>query len=812
MRPGLCSLLLALLIVGAALILGGCARSEAPEAPGDSGAKATADPLTEAPPVWSDFLAWAGQELATPRLQVSLPSEPRLPKPWREVIRLEELFGRAKPPRVDCMWAPPPAGPAALLSLGPFRSDQPGKTLRVQTSDRGSRLELRLTVGGFEIRREQVGSIVIELQQPFGTHFDLIWSRAGMIRVPVPDNRQFWSLNIATDGFADWTGPLRQVSLGLEGVGPGVVEIRSIRFLRREDSFPQAVGVRRVDMDRETRTALYMHTPAEVEFPAVKLPHRARLQVGLGEVAGVYGAPASGRQGATPQGDPITQFEVLIKYQGRQTSVLSRRLGQADAWSDATVPLDEWAGKTVSLILKATNNRATAVACWGNPVVYQAVDDPPCVVIYLIDALGAKHIDLYGYGRPTMPRLSELARGGVWFPNAFANSPRTVESVPDLMLSLPTERHGVLHPSAAAPLELVTLPEVLRAASFATASFCTNVNAGPRQNMDQGFDHFFDRIAYWWTGQADRTVPIEAVMGWLEVHRDRPTFVYIHTAEPHAPYTPPPGYAGRFDPAYDGQIDGTYHEEHGFRQSRTRRDLRHVVALYDEEVAYADARLGAFVDALAAAGVLERATIFVIADHGEEFQEHGQWEHGRDQHDELLRIPLVAVGPTITARGREDVPVQLYDLMPTILAMFDQPTPYPLAGRSLLPLLVGGAGAAEALGDRSIFASNHIYRRKSGLVEHAVIEQGRWKLMYSFREQAAEEGGPAGRFLLFDLQSDRPEKADLLEAHRDVARRLVGRLLRWLDEQAPFDVGRGGEQLLLDAEQLEELRSLGYIH
>ncbi|MHC4064561.1 MAG: sulfatase, partial [Planctomycetota bacterium] len=780
-----------------------------------------ADPLAGAPQTWPDFLAWAGQQLDKTPAPVPLPDNPRLPTPRWTAIRLEELLAGAS---IRSDWEPPPTGAETLATLGPFRSDQPGDTLGVQSLDRSDQPRLRLTISGLKLAREDVGAIAIELRQPFGAHFDLIWSQAGRIRVPVPDNQRFWTLNVATDGLADWTGPLTRIALDVGGTGPGIVEIRSIRFLRREHSFPEPVGLRRVSLDREARSALYMHVPAEVKFPPIVLPTRARLQLGLGLVAATAGDKApDGRAGAT-EVDTATHFDVSFEYEGRRTTILSRSLQEADGWADATVSLEAWAGKTVSPILKASRDGPADVACWGNPVVYETVENPPCVIIYLIDALAAKHIDLYGYRRKTMPRLTALAGRGVWFSNAWANSPRTVESVPDLMLSLTTERHEVYHPSAAAPSELVTLPEALRAAGFATASFCTNVNAGPRQNMDQGFDHFFDRIAYWWTGEADRTVPLDAVMGWLATHRDRPTFLYIHTAEPHAPYTPPPGYAGRFDPDYDGQIDGTYDKQHGFRKSKTLRDVQHVVALYNEEIFYADARLGAFLDALADQAHLASTNIFVTADHGEAFGEHGAWEHGNHLYGELLRIPLVTTGPLVTARGRQDVPVQLYDLMPTILAMFDLPTPYPLAGRSLLPLLVRpSSGIAAPASDRAatgpgsrlaeqrtIFASNHGYRNRA-LFQHAVREGRRWKLMCRHQKKQTPDGSAETKFLLYDLASDPHEQADVIDAHHDVARRLIGRLLQWQGQQAPFEAGGNRGQVHLDAEQLEELRSLGYI-
>ena len=796
--PGRRHIALAGLTLG--VMLGGAACSESPssETQPDRTMVPGHDPLADAPQAWPEFLAWAGSELAKLPPAVPLPAEMVLPEPKWPVLRLDEKLGRAT---VRCEWQPAETATGTLAALGPFHSALPEPNLTVEAKTGGLEPGVLMTIRGFRVQREQVGSVAVELRQPCGEHFELRWSRAGRIRVPIPDNQRFWTLNIATDGFAEWAGPLTSISLRTDGIGEEPVEIRAIRFLSRGDSFPQPADVRRVVLEGETRSALYMHCPSEVQFPAVKLPRAAKLQFGIGLVA------ASSGQSAGAPGQ--VRLEVLVEHAGRPTSVWSGPTSPAPGWSDQAVPLDNWAGETVSLILRATGPTGAAVACWGNPVVYPPADNPPRVIIYLIDAVAAGHVNLYGYHRPTMPRLSALAQQGVWFAKAFANSPRTVESVADIMLSLPTEAHGVYHPSATAPEELVALPEVLRAAGFATACFSTNVNAGPRQNVDQGFDHFFDRIAYWWTGQADRTVPIEDVMTWLQVHHDRPTFIYIHTAEPHAPYTPPQGFAGRFDPDYEGSIDGTYHAEHGFRKLKAQRDLAHVVALYDEEIAYADARLGRFLDTLATAGLLADTHIFVTADHGEQFLQHDSWEHGNDLHNELMNIPLVAVGPRFSSRGREPTPVQLYDLMPTILDMFDLPGPYPLAGHSLLPRLTG-ARDKDPLGHRVIIASNHSYRGR-GIIQYAVVEGGRWKLMHQYPARPAEGGRRFERFGLFDLQADPGELHDVMDARPGVARRLIGHLVEWHRRYAPFEAREPSDRLMLDANQLEELRSLGYI-
>jgi arylsulfatase A-like enzyme len=673
---------------------------------------------------------------------------------------------------------------------------------------------LEIYLRGFSVNADDVGSVVIDLHQPFGKHFDLVWGQGGQIRVPVPTNDQYWTLSIASDGLANWDGKIDLLQLRMDGNGPKPVQIRSVSFLRHGDSYPEPVGIRRAELDREIRNVVYAHAPAEVRFHAVPLPSAAKLHFGMGRLAG----DTSTGGGDSAIVDEPLRFAVEVSTDAGSKAVFEGSVAARGKWQDVGVSLQPWGGQTVAITLRITGGAAGEVALWSNPIVYQPVAEPPCAIVYLIDALAAHHSDLYGHDRATMPRLREEASQGVLFANMFSNSPRTVESVPDLMLSMPTRQHRVSHPSAAADPELVTLAEVMRAAGFATASFCTNVNAGPRQNMDQGFDHFFDRIAYWWDGDVDRTVPIEDVLAWLGEHRDRPCMIYIHTAEPHAPYTPPEGFAGRYDAEYDGRYDGTYDQRRGFRNVTNPRDLAHVSALYDEEVAYADSRLGKFWDALEGTGFRQRTHLFVISDHGEEFQEHGAWEHGPNLHRETTRIPFVALGPGFQRGKSVEAPVQLYDLMPTILDLFDLPEPYTLEGDSVLALLQGPSTAeasepegAERQGvdwaERAIIGSNFTYR-DAGVIEYFVVGEGRWKLMLGFDRM---EPATRSRFLLYDLQKDPGEQHNVIAQHPEVARELIGRLIEHHRATAPFKAGALVNRLLMDAGQLRELRSLGYV-
>ncbi len=61
--------------------------------------------------------------------------------------------------------------------------------------------------------------------------------------------------------------------------------------------------------------------------------------------------------------------------------------------------------------------------------------------------------------------------------------------------------------------------------------------------------------------------------------------------------------------------------------------------LYEATAAYADHQVGRLYDAARAS---ERDLLFVVtSDHGEEFWEHGSFDHGHSLYDELLHVPLV---------------------------------------------------------------------------------------------------------------------------------------------------------------------------
>jgi hypothetical protein len=116
----------------------------------------------------------------------------------------------------------------------------------------------------------------------------------------------------------------------------------------------------------------------------------------------------------------------------------------------------------------------------------------------------------------------------------------------------------------------------------------------------------------------------------------------------------------------------------------------------------------------------------------------------------------------------------------------------------------------SAFEQRTIFHSHHSYAGL-GIVQYAVIEAGRWKLMYTYDEKPAAPDGKHTSFALYDLDDFFYDKQDVIDQHRDVARRLIGKLITYCRQQHPFDPRLRQRELKLDPEQIRQLQSLGYL-
>jgi arylsulfatase A-like enzyme len=433
----------------------------------------------------------------------------------------------------------------------------------------------------------------------------------------------------------------------------------------------------------------------------------------------------------------------------------------------------------------------------------------PNVLLISVDTLRADHLGCYGYVRDTSPRLDRLAREGVRFDQAVVQWPKTSPSMASMLSGTYPHYNGVMR-NTRQPIDphFHLLAELFQHASYATAGMITNGNLARSYRFDQGFDTYVEALQ----GNEPASRFSRFAVDWLEEHgADGPFFLWLHFLDPHARYEPPAPYADKFvgDAHYDGvervPRRGGPFEDIGGIPSRarlgSRDELDFYVAQYDGEVSFMDAEVGRVLDLLDSLGVADDTIVVFTADHGESLGEHDYYfEHGRLPYDDCVRVPLIVRAPGVAPGRVVDRPVELVDLMPTLLEMAGLPSNSEAQGKSLVPLLRGVDGYDR----RYAFT-------ESGYLENyqRAVRDGRWKLVYAPdpADQAIMAGVP---FELYDLRADPGETRNLVHERADVARELSRVLLDWMRAAPPSPV-RAGREVVTDKATEENLRSLGYI-
>lgn len=371
----------------------------------------------------------------------------------------------------------------------------------------------------------------------------------------------------------------------------------------------------------------------------------------------------------------------------------------------------------------------------------------PSFVFLSVDAMRPDHLGLYGYHRPTSPNIDAFARDSAHFTNAFTASPRSLRSFASIWTgrypSMVAWGNDVQFP----PLDNsnVTLAEELRDAGYATGAF----NNTSYFNHTAGFFQGFDTVVEEYGFKAEVGPTITRINQFLtdRDHDGRPFFLWSHLMEPHDPYR---------------DLD----EPREFGHER--------IDQYDEEIARADAALGPVLTHLTEMSRSRPVIVFVFADHGEAFGEHGVYHHSFDLHDEALRVPLIVRGPGITP-GARDALTSLMDLHPTVLNLAGRAVTSRITSRSLVAPLYNTLprGLTPPGWRRHLFAEV----TPDGVfpAEQRSLYAPPYKIIFDVRR---------GTWELYNIALDRGEITNLFDDHPDIAANLRERLLTWFDHDS----------------------------
>ena len=395
------------------------------------------------------------------------------------------------------------------------------------------------------------------------------------------------------------------------------------------------------------------------------------------------------------------------------------------------------------------------------------------VLLVTIDTLRADRLGAWGYGRDTSPAIDALAARSVLFENATVQTAWTLPSLASLLTSLHSSSHGAWTFDSRLGDAYTTLAERLDAAGYASFGVASHVFLDEPYGLQQGFEAFDTSLVRDFVASHEAVTSEQVTrrgIEWLAARSEdpRPWLLWLHYFDPHASYRIHEGVSDRFGTRSDSQR-------------------------YDGEVAFTDRAIGEVLDFLSQSGLADDTLIVLVADHGEEFGEHGGEGHGRTLHREVVHVPLLIHVPGLAPR-RVSAPVTALDVQPTLLELLGLEAPVRSAGRSLVPMMLG-----QTLPEKPLLA-------ELGLNPNNPIDSltlGPWKLLRQRR---------TGRNLLFDVVSDPGEQDDLAARRPDVVEELLPGLEREVAEA--IALGDGLEKaapLELSDEELERLRALGYL-
>ncbi|MBN2583440.1 MAG: sulfatase-like hydrolase/transferase [Planctomycetes bacterium] len=317
-------------------------------------------------------------------------------------------------------------------------------------------------------------------------------------------------------------------------------------------------------------------------------------------------------------------------------------------------------------------------------------------------------------------------------------------------------------------------------------------SAGPGHGMADGYTHWlhlrdleYKRTPFAGSKYVQTSMPVEhhqttwcaeRTMRFITEHAigDSPWLCFCGIFDPHHPFDPPEEYLRRYvdrlkDLPLPSYTPGELDDKPLFQQLDHRAaynvpglypfdqmsddDHRLVRAAYWAMVGLIDFQVGRILQTLRETGQLDNTLVVFTSDHGELLGDHGIYCKGPHFYEPSIRVPLVVSCPRRMAGNRASPAlVELVDLAPTLLEAAGLQRHPGMQGRSLWPMLTGGAPLESHRDDiySEFYNSGHSHTDPQA---HAtMVRTATHKLVVQHGQEVGE---------LYDLQNDPGETRNL---------------------------------------------------
>ena len=416
----------------------------------------------------------------------------------------------------------------------------------------------------------------------------------------------------------------------------------------------------------------------------------------------------------------------------------------------------------------------------------------PNVVFVVIDTVRPDFLGMYGAKNEIAPFLGTMAKKSAVFENAFSTSSWTAPATASIFTGLYPPEHSVVQGFRAhrawvaklekegsaefevnqMPTDMRTLPEIFKQAGYRTFGLAANINIGEAIGFNRGFDTFYKDVKAPAETMYDKVAELRP-----KIVGNGPFFLYLHFNDAHNPYN-------KRDPYYQASSD-------------PEEDAR---ARYRSEISYLD---GFLKKVWQLEGISQNTVLAVVSDHGEEFWEHGDAEHGPTLYIELNHVVMMLYGPETGLKPtRISENVSLIDIVPTLASLIGAQLKTDRAGVSLMPLLAQNSSAEalrKQLRDRCLFAHRMFSTIRNAAVWSATC--GPLKLIDWWGD----------RNKLFDHRTDPGEHRDISDEHAETTAQLSSRLENFKKRMSGRERSTSTTEIALDKTLVERLKTLGYV-
>jgi len=455
----------------------------------------------------------------------------------------------------------------------------------------------------------------------------------------------------------------------------------------------------------------------------------------------------------------------------------------------------------------------------------------PNIIIFSFDTLRADHLSCYGCDNKTSPAIDAFAKDAVLFTNTISQASFTAPSHMSLFTSLTPAVHKVNNPNDGDPdifnclnEGITTLPMILQQQGYRTIGMHGGGCVSSEFGFDRGFDSYTNDFFFNFHTpyfQPQRIMPTIQEHVRKSKETGQPLFLFLHHFLCHHPYIHAPesiqtsflkkpvkGLPTSRDDLLKNKDPGwgVYDEDSFWRDIdlSNPEHKRHVIALYDGGILYADTIFQQLLDILKEEGCYRDSLIILTSDHGEEFNEHGGNMHGR-LFIEQLHVPLIVKFPqdryaeTIIER-----PVRIIDIMPTVTDQLGITISQPIQGSSLLPLLSGEKGEPA----RTIASYALIYKGPDTAEQETAVRLVDNGYVYSNQAWNGQSEW------LFDERADPAEQRNLVGGIPLLAKKMSEQATELLRENQAFSEKLSDKETepgKMNDTLKKQLKALGYV-